>query len=358
MNTLIDCDEDTDGHLGYLTHVRPNCGFQYRGNTYWSYKSILGKVMGASRGVKQVGGWIGPCHFTPDLARTQCVLVRAKPPPKEKSTAKLNKEDVEDMLRRSDPLGMGDEPDFCIGDFNLPLPPEPDSSEDIIRIQKLAFRETNDEKSKGHKGLRSYNSAVIFAFAEITVPIGLKYDVDFISAACCDEAPHPLWHGYRTRTVRVEDGLLELPGWGYGATGAPIGRRAMALRENSLAKRSRREDEFYSSDYERDWDDAENYHDSPGRRLTIRDASPTDELHADKTLVVEACGVSDNEVFARAWCSYWGVHAVVANIRYTCIACAVREARAACVDIVILTEGGREGEHDQGVADLEPGVMS
>jgi hypothetical protein len=246
---------------------------------------------------------------------------------------------------------MGDEHDFRIRDFDLPLPPEPDSSEDIIRIQKLAFRETNDEKAKAHKGSRSYDAAVVFAFAETNMPIRLKYDVDFIYAASCDMGPHPLWNGYRTHTVRVEDELIHLPGWGLDSGKSPIGRRALALRETSIVRRLRQEDEYYSSDYERDWDDHEGYHNSPGRRLALPPATSSSEC-GQETLIVEACGVSDNEVFARAWCSYWGVHAVIANSRETCIACAVREARAAGVDAVILTEGGREGEHDQGVWDL------
>lgn len=65
-----------------------------------------------------------------------------------------------------------------------------------------------------------------------------------------------------------------------------------------------------------------------------------------KVLVIEALGVSDNEVFARAWCANHGHSAVVANIKETCMACAIREAYAACVSVVILTEGGSIKEND------------
>jgi hypothetical protein len=65
-----------------------------------------------------------------------------------------------------------------------------------------------------------------------------------------------------------------------------------------------------------------------------------------KVLAIEALGVSDNEVFARAWCAHHGFSAVVANIKETCMACAIREAYAACVSVVILTEGGKERESD------------
>jgi hypothetical protein len=42
-----------------------------------------------------------------------------------------------------------------------------------------------------------------------------------------------------------------------------------------------------------------------------------DENDDEKVLVVEAFGVRDNEVLARAWCSHWGLSAVVADIERT-----------------------------------------
>jgi hypothetical protein len=37
----------------------------------------------------------------------------------------------------------------------------------------------------------------------------------------------------------------------------------------------------------------------------------------EKVLVIEAFGVADNEVLARAWCSHWGLGAVVADVERT-----------------------------------------
>ncbi len=59
----------------------------------------------------------------------------------------------------------------------------------------------------------------------------------------------------------------------------------------------------------------------------------------ESILVVEAYGVEDNEVLARAWASHVGFSAVVANGRETCMACAVRMAYAASVNMVVLGEG-------------------
>jgi hypothetical protein len=63
-------------------------------------------------------------------------------------------------------------------------------------------------------------------------------------------------------------------------------------------------------------------------------------------LVIEAFGVSDNEVFARSWCANWGLNALVANVTETCMACAIREAYAACLSVVILSQGGSQAEKD------------
>ena len=101
MNSLIDCDRDTGNALKYLTHMHVASGFQYRANTYWSAQCIVGKVLGAARGVKQTAGWIGPCIYTPDLKRTECVRVKQY----ESADPKLMPKDVETMDIRTNPLG-------------------------------------------------------------------------------------------------------------------------------------------------------------------------------------------------------------------------------------------------------------
>lgn len=81
--------------------------------------------------------------------------------------------------------------------------------------------------------------------------------------------------------------------------------------------------------------------------------SPKSELDSqleslvNEILVIEALGVSDNEVFARAWCAQWGCSAIIANLNDTCLACAIREAYAADIAVVIATEGGRKEEEDE-----------
>lgn len=353
MNSLIDCDEETGSELGYLTHVKPSCGFQYRANTYWSYKCILGKVLGASRGVKQVSGWIGPCQFSPDLGRSQCLLIETTPLPE--STKKLTAHDIEHMGIFSDVLGPDDiQDDYRVRDFDIPNLPEAEG-EEIIRIQKLAFVEIRDPAVKQKRGAKPHQAAVVFAVQGFNLPIHLRHDVDFICAAPCESGPHPLFRGYRTRIVRVEDGLREMAGWNgsFESRGSSMGSRSMALalRENRPfgLDQGDKASEYYQGDW---FDEQPDLQDKTHHRRLVHQCEEEDEDDEMTTLVVDASGVSDNEVFARAWCAHWGEHAVVANLKGCCVACAVRVARAAKVRVVIVTEGGREEEKDRGVWDL------
>lgn len=411
MNSLIDCDDDTEGKLSYLTHVKPNCGFQYRANTYWSYKCIMGKVLGASRSVKQVGGWIGPCHYAPTLDRTQCVLVRTKQSPAEK-IARLNRIDVDDMHLRSDPLGdmsnsnVDEDDDVCLADFEIPTPPNPfaPDADVVIRIQKLRLKPIEEDfarsQSRNSRGAAIYDATVVFAIHGATVPMKLRYDVEFVYAPACANGPHALWKGYKTRTVRVEDGLPVLKGWGKAAR---RGSKSLASKDQSMMVVRRAVGDLEVTDDSLDdrsdkdsykngstkggrerslWhrialptapeppvrgtptnssftyvDRMDGYRQSSSKNLLFSDeVSPFLNISAaeqkDTTLLIDATGVSDNEVFARAWCANWGANAIIVNLGETCIACAVREARAAAIEVVIMTEGGSDAEEDQGVWDL------
>jgi hypothetical protein len=346
MNTLIDCDRDTGEELTLLTHMHPNSGFQYRANTYWSSQCIVGKVLGASRGVKQVAGWIGPCYYTPELERAQCVIVKQLEPLDQRLVAC----DLENMNVRSSPLGP-DADDFPVQEYDI-IVPDTSENDDIIRIQKLSFTPRENLDSRGNQ---THDAAIVFAgFAGATVALRLRYNVDFINAFPCTNGPHPLHYSYGTRTVRVDHGLEEITNWAARNNLSRSSRRSRtsspALYSSSRAT-SRAASPLRALSPMRDTSHAMlRLEGRLGDGLNIRSRSvspaPTASKGIREVLVIEAFGVSDNEVFARAWCAQYGVSAVVANVRETCVACAVREAYAACVTVVILTEGGSGKEED------------
>lgn len=190
MSSLITCDGETGGTLGHLSQMHSAAGFQHRANTYWLYDCIVGKVLGGAKGVKQVAGWIGPCHFSPDLKRSECVRIKQLIPQKHHS---LSLKAVQTMAQRSHPLGPK-RAAYPVADFGVPLP-DFDDVIDAIRLEKLSFHPAGDEGSStdGYATgchLSIFHASVIFASSGRSCPLELLYDVDFVTAYPCYRGPH------------------------------------------------------------------------------------------------------------------------------------------------------------------------
>ncbi|KAL3417658.1 hypothetical protein PVAG01_10668 [Phlyctema vagabunda] len=299
MNTLIDCDDDVGANsLAALTHMHPHTGFQYKSTTYWSSTSIVGKVLGPT--CQEIGGWVGPARPAPDLERIQIARTRQRQPKQH-----LSKGDVESMMIRSDPLGPPST-GYPVAEYELLLP-DSDDIVDTVRIEKLALKpsanprgQTASPQAKDRPVL--FDAAIQFAIDGRSWPLRLSYDVSYISAHPCAKGPHPLFFDYLYKAVRVDE-ILAIKDWGgfYGRT---------SLNASS-----------------------------PAGSHTTPPATASDEDESEKVLAIECFGVKDNEVLARAWCSHWGLSAVVADVERTCMSCAIREAYAACINVVILVEG-------------------
>ncbi|KAL2149624.1 hypothetical protein VTH82DRAFT_8276 [Thermothelomyces myriococcoides] len=326
MNALIDIDPDkaTDD-LTLLTHAHPSCGFQYRNSyTYWTATSIVGKVLAPT--CRSLAGWVGPARPTTDLGRNQIARIRSRRPPADRVTP----EDVQSMPERSDPLGPPAQV-FPVKEYALVSPDRDDDAylADLVRIELLSLRpcggggsSSNINNGTAASGTpvsstpsspappgsssssrppapatpRYYDAWVQFAIDGVSWPLRLAYDVSFISAWPCSDGPHPLFFDYAYTPVKA-DQLVKVRDWNGIASGG-------------------------------------------GRNGTTGVSSP-DALSGgddERVLVVEAFGVPDNEVLARAWCAHWGLSAVVADLSKTCMACAIREAYAATVTVVILVD--------------------
>jgi hypothetical protein len=319
MNSLIDCDSEagSTNDLAALTHMHPCTGFQYRGTTYWSACSIVGKVLAPT--CREVGGWVGPARPAPDLARIEIARIRQRRP-----RQYLTVSDVESMAERSDPLGPPSDK-YPLSEYQLVLPEvDPYIITDTVRIEKLALKPVlapqNGQDPRGRDKPLTYDAAIQFAVDGKSWPLRLSYDVSFVAAYPCARGPHPLFFDYDFKRVRVDE-LLTIKRWGginpntssIGASSSDGARTADGVGKLSgQAGRDESEDEG---------DD-----------------------EAEKVLLVDAYGVPDNEVLARAWASHWGLSALLADVELTCVACAVREAYAACLNIVILVEGRRNDD--------------
>ncbi|KAF6831131.1 hypothetical protein CPLU01_06954 [Colletotrichum plurivorum] len=303
MNTLIDVDPDkaTDS-LALLNHLHPHCGFQYRNSyTYWTASSIVGKVLAPT--CRSLAGWVGPARPTADLGRSQIARVRSRRP-----RQCMTPEDVQSMSERSDPLGPPAEV-FPVKEYKL-VAPDADDIVDTVRIELLSLKALPDRFQEPPPAPRAYDATIQFAIDGVSWPMRLTYDVSFISAWPCSEGPHPLFFDYIYLPVRADE-IMSIKDWGglYGQS-----QSARSSRTSSNA--------------------------GP------HTASSQEQVDDEQVLVIEAFGVKDNEVLARAWCSHWGLSAVVADIRKTCMACAIREAYAATVTVVILIDDQDNNDDD------------
>lgn len=361
MNSLIDLDPDraTDD-LALLTHIHPNCGFQYRNSyTYWTATSIVGKVLAPT--CHSVAGWVGPARPCVDLARSQIARIRsrrlplAQPPLQQShhrhtsssnsagtSTSNSNQiplvgagvpgcstmttPDVRTMAERSDPLGPPAEV-FPVQEYALVTvdPDEVDSyydSHDLVRIEMLNLRPCPDRPTTDKHGPTWFDASLQFAIDGVSWPLRLTYDVSFVSAWPCSDGPHPLffdyvftrvgvdelvgfngWDGGASLNHRFEDGRKARslsPGPGVGGSGRAASGKAKAMSGSNLG------DTITGGGGGKDKGKGKG-------KEKAHQPGPDDE----RVLVVDAFGVPDNEVLARAWCANWGLSAIVADIGRT-----------------------------------------
>ncbi|KAF6219807.1 hypothetical protein HO133_003632 [Letharia lupina] len=272
MRCLIDCDATIINPPHGFDKMESNFGFQYGGCTYWYFQNIVGKVLGASRGVNQDHGWVGPCIPSDDLFKLQTVLIRTEDVP-----VKPSKSRVQKMAARSAPLGPPAHR-YPVRDYVLPLP---DSTNivDCVRVQKLAFNMHSLPISADDP--TTYDAAIVFAIANEIVPIRLRYNVSFIYAPpCCGQ--HPLFWDYAYRTTKVDELLLDLRCWNGVFVDAKTPSENSGCASSSTSSSGA---------------------DAKGKKMPA----------PESILVVEAYGVEDNEVLARAWASHIGFSAVVAT---------------------------------------------
>ncbi|KAL8917900.1 MAG: hypothetical protein Q9208_007677 [Pyrenodesmia sp. 3 TL-2023] len=249
MSCLVDCSPAHRRDLGGLHEMRTQSGFQYLSNTYWHWECIVGKVLGAMKGPKNVAGWIGPCLYTPDLARVQYVRIFQRRAPE-----RMTKRDLRSIEGRSEPLGTLQDR-YPVSGFHSPSLGHR-TFINSVRVEKLAFAPRPMLPGSVVPNHVEHHVAVQFAAKGRSYPVRLRHDVSFIAAADCSPNSHLLFNGYQYQVTQVEKLL-----------------------------------------YKCDWAGVS------GRDDNVGDVLPEDLRgpDKDKVLVIEAFGAADNAVFARAW---------------------------------------------------------
>lgn len=332
MNSLLDIDPDkaTDD-LSLLTHIHPNCGFQYRNSyTYWTATSIVGKVLAPT--CRQLAGWVGPARPTVDLGRSQIARIRSRRPPN-----RVTPEDIRSMSERSDPLGPPAQV-YPVKEYALVGPDRDDDAylADLVRIELLSLRPCADNNNHRRPGTASthhtntgatdnnnnsnsnnsrsnhssspaaapkwFDASIQFAIDGVSWPLRLAFDVSFVCAWPCSDGPHPLFFDYVFTPVKADE-LVKVRDWNGLYGGHPLGRDARSL--SPPAGPGGGAGGVGTSGG------------GGGGKTGVSSPSTLSGGDEERVLVVEAFGVPDNEVLARAWCAHWGLSAVVADIGKT-----------------------------------------
>ncbi|KAK3371714.1 hypothetical protein B0T24DRAFT_334544 [Lasiosphaeria ovina] len=383
MNTLIDMDPDpaTD-ELAMLMHTFPSCGFQYRSSyTYWTATSVVGKVLAPT--CHAIAGWVGPARPTADLGRSQIARIRSRRP-----LQRVTDADVNTVTERSDPLGPMAQV-FPVNEYTLVSPDRDDDGylANLVRIEVLSLRPVPAAPvaataspvaaaaatPASGAGPRLFDASLQFAIDGVSWPLRLTFDVNFVNAWPCTDGPHPLFFDYVYTCVKADE-LVSIRDWNGQYGGHPHDRSARSLSPAAAAAggaslptaktasadaaaggaaaklgSSTATSKSSSLTAASSINTAHSHSHSKNQQQQQKDGRDRDSLASEdeeKVLVVEAFGVADNEVLARAWCSHWGLSAVVADIGKTCMACAIREAFAATLTVVILVDDDQNGERD------------
>lgn len=348
-------------------------GFQYVGKTYWHCTSILGKVLAASSSssssssVGVVAGWVGPCAQSDDLENTQgvCVVTDTEVV----AGRAMKKRKVKSMLLRSDALGPRDEiypvDDYALVVLPPPAHPPPDisssQSNNTIQIKKIGFRPSRSPRAGANKNSSSsnqYEAAIIFSIASLTYPIRLRHNVSFISSSPCASGPHVLFYDYTYLPIHISS-LVHLKRWGPFDSSSSPSSSSSSCSFSSSSCSSFRSSSSPEQENQSSTSGSANTSFSSSSESSTRTGPSEDDNLSDAVLLIQTSGAAaagrEGDVLARAWCSFYGFSAVVATepeeeeeeggggggVGGTCVACAIRQAYACCVNVVIYRGQGR-----------------
>ncbi|TGZ80832.1 hypothetical protein EX30DRAFT_40645 [Ascodesmis nigricans] len=343
MSTLLENDAAAVEALGFNANLYG--GFQYKGSTWWSRHCILSRVLAGYCGAVDECGWVGPAipsgvgamgriadgwvdvvvepppddtarALTPDRVWLES---RINPPAPEGSTppapppsttektpptpkipisttkhprqtprsprASLSKPPLTRSPQLPSPPTPAPPPQQTY--THLPQPPTPHH---LVEVRGLHFtplpplNPTPSDDPEDQEFPR-YHAAIHFLIGLEQKIVDINYDVAFVSAWPCFAGPHRIAGGYKARWVDVGDLVLGVNN----------------VKELEL--------------------EPENAGDETGKRKEVkllRFVNP------------------EMRVLALAWCAMVGEDAVVMRRGRTCVACAVREAGALGIRVVVV----------------------
>ncbi|PYH89407.1 hypothetical protein BO71DRAFT_109729 [Aspergillus ellipticus CBS 707.79] len=315
MATMLENDADAMATLGPVINLYG--GFAYNGKTWWSKKSIVGRVLASQEGTKVCLAWLGSSVLPKDSQTAQPLdntwfEVDVREPPRRPGKPRIKHGNR--LSFESTPLGLGD---MTSGAFLMPVDGPTESWSKLgINFEDLAFTIDGERRQPEDNHLTVAQKACVNftltsdAFEPKTVSFSLTYNVRFVSSHEC----------------RPPGGLISY----HHTMGANESGRSSSTSSYVSHRHHRLPGHPLHRSYAYRWVPLESLTENP---------SPTDGNSSgftkDEILVLDARNSHDKETYARAWCSSVGYHAIIGKVGRTCLACCIREARALQVEAVI-----------------------
>ncbi|KAI5778712.1 hypothetical protein EDC01DRAFT_331407 [Geopyxis carbonaria] len=327
ISTLLEHDPSAIDALGFNANLY--AGFQYAGHTWWSRYCIVGRVLAGYDGAAEEAGWVGPCVSSGVRVEAEgtwrvvgavpegwvdVVAAPVEVPPRALKPRGVAREcDVrgvapaEGQVRcefRHVPEVVAD-PDAAgvevRGVFFHPVAGGAAAGVDAAGLDAAgvdAAEEVMGGQGEGEGEFTSYDTAAHFVIAHRQLAVDLRHDVSFVAAWPCS-GRHVLHQSYRYRQKNVTEFV--------GLGGTEGGNRVMEAGERG---------------------DGEEGKEGEGDKEGDKDGEEREVVIVNVTTAAE-------RVLAYAWCAQQGQHALVARRGRTCGACAVREAWAVGVGVVV-----------------------
>jgi hypothetical protein len=298
----------------------PRTGFVLGRRSWWSKLCVIGMVLSGVEGAKERMGWIGlPDYLTPYDHETGQVLgdgwkaVVAEDLRKQRSGERIL--DGDELAKESSPLGIG-KGHVKASEFGMLTDQSLDGMEKtaISNLRLVLRRQDSDGDAEYQAALRA---DVVREGASqehgMTKLLPLRYNVRFVGGHPCRPP-----HGHAK------------PHDGHDGDG-PQGQQSLKHRhlEHLPAHPLHKSFKHVRRSIEECLDLG------PGDELTL--PNPTDK-EGSPVWVIDARGGRERETVVRAWCASVGRHAIISRVGKGCLGCAVREARALEVGIVIRVE--------------------
>ncbi|KAJ4368931.1 hypothetical protein N0V83_006013 [Neocucurbitaria cava] len=378
ISTLLENDKFAIANLGDSANLYG--GFSYGSRTWWSTKSIVGRVLACIEGSAECMGWIS-CPKLPEGPTDCWHSIHSEQLPYEDRLRTMSTLDL--IVQDSAIAPEGTLASVKSEDFVLPSDTEPFPAQSVAFVSwELTPLNTDLMDTDSLSGPPSESDihvpSVTFSIPDQTSShvFTLAYDIQFITSwPCTTPASAPVRPTSRPYILRRS--LTDTLSRSSSRRSDTLSRRNSHGFEPLLSHPPDSADiapkRMYSPDPEEGLDTP-----SPmGKPLnahllhkfylhkvvpvtevlnsefvlpfatSISRSATRSSLHGlendidanihDKSaiLVLDARGPSDLQLLARAWCAEKGLHALIGKVDRTCLACCIREARGLGVNIVI-----------------------